>query len=253
MKKRTLALVMTAVMLLSVILAGCGGAKPASKELDSALEKAQTTVTDFARDQRRNAAIFTHSLFEKAHEAAEKIGEETSSDKLKEVCEEMALDSVTVADENKIVTASYPQDEVGKKLKEIEEKKMFSAIASNNAIEMISDPELDTESGAYRYLIGVKRADGTGVVITELKTAEYAEVCGANLAEKCGENTVIIKDGEVLSSTLEGVKTGDAVDTLGISSEDLEKGSFTATVSGKSYTCKAAVSGDYTVICAEAA
>lgn len=252
MKKRTLALVMTAVMLLSVILAGCG-AKPASKELDSALEKAQTTVTDFASGQRRNAAIFTHSLFEKAHEAAEKIGEETSSDKLKEVCEELALDSVTVADENKIVTASYPQDEVGKKLKEIEEKKMFSAIASNNAIEMISDPELDTESGAYRYLIGVKRADGTGVVITELKTAEYAEVCGANLAEKCGENTVILKDGEVLSSTLEGVKTGDAVDTLGISSEDLEKGSFTATVSGKSYTCKAAVSGDYTVICAEAA
>lgn len=249
--KKSLALSIVIIML-AALLVGCGG-QSVSKEATAALEKAQTTVTEFARNQRRNGAIFTHSIFEKANEAAEKIGDDYSTDNLKKVAEELTLDSITVADENKEILGSYPQDEVGKKLKEIEDKKMFSSIASNNAIEMISDPVFDEESGKYVFMAGVHRADGTGVVIIELKSDEYASVCGADLAGQLGENIVIVKDGVVISSSLEGVKPINTYNDLGITDDDLAKGSFGINVNGQQYKCVSAQSGDYYIICAEVA
>ena len=247
--KKSLALSIVIIML-AAVLVGCGG-QSASKEAASALEKAQATVTEFARDQRRNGAIFTHSIFETANEAAQKIGDDYSADNLKKVAEEMSLDRIVAADPDKNILGSYPDDLSGKKLKEIEDLKQFSAIASNNAINMITDPVYDEESGKYVFVAGVHCADGSGVVIVELKSDEYASVCGADLAEKCGENIIIVKDDAVISSTVEGVKAQDTVDSLGISADDLAKGSFGITAGGKEYKCICAQSGDYYVICAE--
>ena len=249
--KKSLAFIIVLVML-AALLVGCGG-QSVSEEAKSTLENAQTAVADFARDQRRNTAIFTHSIFETANEAAEKIGEDYSADNLKKVAEEMSLDSITVADPDKIILGSYPDDLTGKKVKEIEDIKQFSAIASNNAVEMITDPVYDEESGKYMFMAGVHRADGTGVVIVELRTDAYAEVSGLKLAEKIGENILIIKDDVVQSSSVEGVNAQDTLDALGISADDLAKGSFTVTVDGKEYKCVSAQSGDYYIVCAEAA
>lgn len=248
--KRLSALVL-AVVFAALVFAGCGASVP--KELTESLEKAQTSVTEFARERRRNVAIFTHELFTTANEAAAKLGDDTSDEALEKVKNDLSLDSITIGDENRVVIASTEKDEVGKKLKEIEEKKRFADIASYNAIEMITDPMPTGNPGEYSYLVGVHRADGTGVVIVGITTEEYAKVSGETLANELGENIVIVKDGAVFSSSLSGVNVGDTLDALGVTSDMLSKGNFSITVDGKKYQCVSAVSGDYTVICAIAA
>ena len=115
----------------------------------------------------------------------------------------------------------------------------------------MTDPVYIAEDNTYSLLAGVKRTDGTGVVIIGLKTDEYADVNGDNLAEKCGNNMIILKDNAVVSSTVQGVVKSDAPDIINLTEDDLKKDSVSFTSDGKSYTAKVATEGDYTIICAE--
>ena len=238
-----------AVVLSLMIFTGCGS----SASLTASLESAKEKVSVFARTQHRNDALFSKNVFSKAKEAAEKITDDTTEKELETIAQELSLDGITVVDETCTVVLSYPEGEEGKTLKDLGEKREFSWIVKNISEKQMTEPVLDPESGEYSLFAGVKRTDGTGAVIISMKTADYADVCGAALAQECGENTVIIKDNAVLSSSLEGVSAQDTLDKLGLTEDDLQKDSFEMTVDGQKYQCKSATVDDYTIICAAAA
>ena len=253
--KRIFACLLAALMLSALV--GCGGSNSGSGNLTSALESTKEKVAAFSHDQRRNAAIFAKDMFGVAADAAKEITDDATAEELEKIAQELSLDSITVADATRTVIASYPEDETGKNLNDIEDKKEFSSIVRNTTDRQMTDPVYDAESGKYSLMAGVKRSDGTGVVIVSLKTEKYADVLGASLAQDCGENTVIMQNDAVISSTLAGVSAADTMDKLGITGDDLKKDSFTMTVDGTEYICKAAViserqSDGITVICAEA-
>ena len=160
------------------------------------------------------------------------------------------LDSITVADENGKVVASYPEGEAGKSIKELGDKAYFNRVVKGVVVKTMTDPVLQ-DDGTYTVMAGVSRADGSGAVVVGFTTDEYTKVNGADVAKTCGVNTVVLKDGAVISSTLDGVKAGDSLDALGVKADDLTKDSFTMKVGDASYTCKAAAIDNYNVICAE--
>lgn len=245
--KKGLAFVLT-IALLCALLAGCSaGSKGLSANRDYAKEK----ISDFSHYYKRNTAKFADDMFCKANIAAMMITDKTTDEDYEKIARNLSLDSITVADATRTVVGSYPEDEKDKNLKELSDKKDFAAIVRNTADKQMTDPVYDEESGQYSLLAGVKRSDGTGVVIIGLKTDEYADVNGDNLAEKCGNNMIVLKDGTVISSTLDGVIKGDTLDIVKLTDDDLKKDSFSFTSDGTSYTAISATEGDYTVICAE--
>lgn len=244
--------VLTALVLLAASLAACGSddAGDTSAYLDDQLAYAKEKVEGFSRTERRSLALLSDELFSKASVAAMLIDGDTTEEDYAKIARYLSLDSITVADASRSVVASYPQGEEGKSLKEIEDKREFINIIKNVTVRQMTDPVRDDQSGSYSLLIGVKSADGSGAVIIGLTTDAYDELYGYTLAEKCGRNTLILKDDTVLSSTLKGVGAGADLKTLGVTKDDLSKDSFTLTADGKSYTCKSVQAGNYTVVCA---
>ena len=236
-----------AIVLICALLAGCN----VSKGLSANLEYAKGKVSDFAHYERRNNAKFADSIFNKANLAAMMIKADSTDEDYEKIAKTLSLDSLTVADETRTVVGSYPAGEKDKNLKDIEDKSVFAGIVRNIADKQMTDPVYIAEDNTYSLLAGVKRTDGTGVVIIGLKTDEYADVNGDNLAEKCGNNIIILKDNAVVSSTVQGVVKSDAPDIINLTEDDLKKDSVSFTSDGKSYTAKVATEGDYTVICAE--
>lgn len=245
-----------AVAMAAAVLAGCSAGAEASKGLDAALDYAKAKVSDFAGNQKRTASLFTNEMYAKANAAALMITDKTTDEDFETIARYLSLDSITVADETKTIVASYPDGEKGKKLKELDGKKVFSNVVTNISFKQMTDPVYDEASGTYTVMAGVKRSDGTGVVIAEISTDEYADVCGSNLAEKCGPNVIIINDGAVISSTLSGVNSGAAQEDIGVSDEEIQSESFSLTADGQEYQCKAATAGNkmtgaYTIVCAQ--
>lgn len=246
-----------AMMLVS--FAGCSAdSGSSSKGLDDKLAYAAAKAMDYSHYQKRSATMFSESIFAKANAAAMMMNDQTADEDYEKIASYLYLDSITVADDDRKVVASYPDDNKGKSLKELPDVKLFTKVAQNIAFKLMTDPVLDEETGQYSLYAGVKRADGSGVVVIGLKTDAYADVTGANLAEKCGNNTLIVKDGTVISSTLEGVDAQATTESAGISEDDLKKDSFSLTVGDRTYTCKAKTVDEFslvgpvvTVICAE--
>lgn len=243
--KKVFTLVLAAA-LIGAILAGC-----ASKGLSADLDYAKEKISDFSHYKKRNTAKFADEIFSKANIAAMMITDDTTDEDYEKIAKNLSLDGITVADETRTVVASYPEGEKEKNLKDLDDKKVFAGIVRNIADKDMTDPVWDEESGAYSLMAGVKRTDGTGVVIITLKTADYAGVIGDDLAEKCGNNVIVLKGEEVISSTVDGVVKSDTLDAIGLTADDVKKESFSFSADSKSYNAVSATEGDYTVICAE--
>lgn len=237
------------VVLICALLAGCGASKGLSANLDYAKEK----ITDFAHNQKRSESLFATNTFKTANLVAMMITKDTSDEDYEKIAKNLSLDGVTVADETRTVVGSYPAGDKDKNLKELENRAEFASIVRNTTDQLMTDPVYDEKSGSYSLLAGVKRSDGTGVVIIELKSDAYADVVGDTLAEKCGNNMIVIKDDTVISSTVDGVAKSDTLDAIKLSQDDLKKDSISFSADGKSYTAKTASEGGLTVICAEPA
>ena len=252
MKKSSLLLKIAAgaaALVVAVSAAGCQGAASASKGLDAALEYAGAKVSDYSSAKIRLSGIFSDETYCRANAAAMLVKADSTAEDFENIARYLLLDSITVADENGVITASYPEGDAGKKLKETEDRKTFNRICKGQTVKTMTDPVKGDEG--YAILAGVPRVDGAGAVIIGFTSDEYADVTGENLAEKCGVNTIVLSEGAVLSSTLDKAEAGAALDSLGVKAEDLEKGSFSMTVDGKSYDCKSKTADELTVICAE--
>lgn len=245
--KRVLVCIAAAAVLMTA-LSGCG----ASKWLDENLAYATEKVSDYAHFEARASGVFSTGVFGKAYAAAMMLNDQSTEEDYANIVRYLDLDSITVADDSREVIASYPQDEKGKKVKDLGDKAVFLNIIKKNAPKQMTDPVKDEESGEYHLYAGVTQTDGSGAVIIEMTTADYADVCGETLAEKCGRNTLVFEGDTVISSTVNGVNVSDTAEKLGIADE-IGKDSFTLTADGITYQCKAAKVKNYTIVCAEAA
>lgn len=239
--------IVLATLLIGALLAGCGTSKGLSANLDYAKGK----LADFAHDQKRNESVFAGNVFKTANLAAMMITKDSTDEDYEKIVKNLSLDGLTVADETRTVVGSYPAGDKDKNLKDLGDKKEFAGIVRNTADKQMTDPVYNAEDGTYSLMAGVKRSDGTGVVIITLTTDAYGDVVGDNLAEKCGNNMIVLKNDTVISSTVDGVVKSDAPDVINLTQDDLKKDSINFTSDGKSYTAKTASEGGYTVICAE--
>lgn len=237
------------------VMTGCGGAGGgaaggASKGLEASYKYAEAKVKDYDQHQVLYDADFSDKVFSTAGTAAMLVNEKTSQEDFEKISHYLFVDSITLTDGEGKILVSYPENEKGKKLKETKDKKEFKRLATGMAVKQMSEPKRG-DDGNYTLYAGVNRGEEGGAVIVGITTDEYAKVTGETLADSCGVNTVVLKDGEVLSSTLEQVKAGDKADKLGIKDEDVKKGSLDLKVDGKEYNGKAGTVESYTLITAE--
>ena len=168
---------------------------------------------------------------------------------MKKVVTDLALESLTITDEKGDVTVSYPEGDAGKNIKELPDRAIFNKIVKGISDKYMKDPEYNADKKSYYVLAGVKKEDG-GVSVIGYYDESYAAVCGGDLAEKCGDNTVIVSKDKVISSSLDGVEAGASLEDIGVKSGDLKKDSFELTVKDKKYNAAAVTKGDITAIVA---
>lgn len=232
------------------MLAGCSGGG-ASKGLEASYNYAEKQVKDYSNNSARISAVFSDKAFSTANAAKMMINAKTTAEDLEAIARVLFLDSITVADENSKVVLSYPKGEEGKSLKEIKEKQTFNRIVKGIVVKTMSDPVKVDGTDEYAVLVGVTGPEDKGAVIVGFKTSEYAAVTGEKLADDCGVNTVALKDGTIISTTMDGVEVGKGLDSLGVKEDDMKNGSFTMTVGDAKYQCKAGTVDNYQFISAE--
>ena len=232
-------------------LAGCGAGGDA-KALDASYSYAESKVKNFSSKLSYNTAAFYDKIFSTANVAAMIVNEKTTDEDFEKVARFLFLDSITVTDEKGTIVASYPDSgEKGKRLKDIEDKRIFNRVVKGISYKLMSDPAPVEGTDEYSLLAGVVRGETPGAVVVGLKTNAYSDVTGEKLADQCGANSVVLSDGVIISSTLDKAQTGKKLEDLGVKSEDIKSGSFDMTLDGTKYSCKAGTIDNYTLICAQ--
>ena len=249
--------VFAAAAIAGTAIAGCSSgsssnssdSSSSSKALDAQLEFAKSKVEDYVSSEVLLSAKFADSSFNKAYTGALIINEKTPAESFETIAKNLEVDSFTVTDSSGAVVASYPENNKGKSIKDIKDISPFIRVVKGILLKTMTDPVPVEGSDSYSLYSGVARQDG-GVVVVGYKTDEYGKVIGADLADKSGVNTIVIKENAIISSTLDKAEKGGNLDSLGIKEDDIKKGEFDMTVDGKKYQCKSETVDDYTVICA---
>ncbi len=231
------------------VLGGCSGA-PSNAALNSNKAYAEKVVADFASSQNSAEFKFSDQAYAKGTLVSMMFKSDITADELQQIARNLFLTSITVTNEKGEITACYPEGAESGKLKDSKDKAAFNKIVKGISEKLMNDPVYNADADTYSVLAGVKRTDSDGAVIVGFDTDQYADVAGTNLAKSCGPNAVVIKDGKVLSSTLDGIAQNASLDDIGITSDDLNKESFTIKTDDKSYTASASTKNGYTVICA---
>ncbi len=219
-------------------------------DLNAALSYSEDKVKEFNSRESAIKFDFTDKIYSKANAAALLYSKDITDEELQKITRDLYIDSIVIVDSNNNCVASYPEDYKGQNIKKTDNYSSFSKIVKGMAYKLMTEPVLvDGDNNEYSLLAGVPQSDGTGAVIIGITTDDYTRVNGANLAEDCGRNVIIAKDGEIISSTF-GSEKKDKLEDFGINNNDLSKDSFNLNYDGKNYLCKTSVQGEYTIICA---
>lgn len=243
-----LAAVILAVLIVCVCAAGCiatgvsGGQGADAVNTASAFAKQQ--VADFSNNSTRTNAVYTSKVLRQACVAAAMYT--GKPEELENIATILSLDTIIVADEKAKVVASYPEGAVtAASLKEIDGAKELVPVAKGIAVKKMSEVT-KSEDGACHVYAGAARQDAAGAVVLYMATEDYAEVSGETLAESCGTNVIIEKDGKRFSSNFTAAKDS-AISDLGVAEDGK---AYTVTVDGKSYQAQAATTENYRVLTA---
>lgn len=250
-KKLSVISLALAVLMIAAALSGCGGT---DSTLKANKDYAADVISDFNSKSSATELYFANDAFSKAKTAAMMYKPGISDEDMEKIAKSIMLTSITVADAKGNIVACYPKGAEKGKLKDSKDKFSFYKVAKGISEKAINDnPPYNAETNTYAIFAGVKRVDADGAVVVGYDSADYAKVTGIDLANSCGANAVVIKEGKVLSSTLDGIERDKSLDDIGISEDDLKKDSFTFKTGDKSYNALSAKNGDLTVICASPA
>lgn len=209
---------------------------------------AQKYIAEYEKGKSAASFKFADGAYAKAKEAAEKVSADSSADDVKKVVTDLALESLTITDEKGDVTVSYPEGDAGKNIKELPDRAIFNKIVKGISDKFMKDPEYNAKENTYSILAGVRKGDEGGVAVVGYNDKGYASVIGGDIAEKCGPNTVVLNDGKVVGSTLDGVGLGATLEDIGVKEADLKSDSFSVKAGDKSYNASAVTKGSLTVI-----
>ncbi len=244
------AAVMLAVVMIGTICAAFFAINPAassgsSSTVDAAAEKSAAKVAKFEEDSVRTNAVFSDAVFKRVCGAA--LAYKGDDAALEQIASTFSFETVAVTDDKGVVTASFPDGQKGKALKDSEDTVSLNPVAKGILVKTIGTIT-PMEDGNYLVTAAAHRTDSDkgGAIVVTLISDTYGAVLGENLAESCGDNVIVEQDGKVISSDFTGAE-GKTINDLGVT----EDGKVTEIkVGDKTYQAKAITSGSYRVLTA---
>ncbi len=243
------AAIITAVLLIISCVTACvainSGGSAAANAASAALDDAKKAVTDFVDDSVRLEADYYDNLFKKVNTAVVMYQGKNDNGQLENICSAVGADFILITDAKGKITQAYPDEKlVGKTLKE-NKMNAFGKITKGIVDKITTDPE-KTDDG-YKINVGMRRQDSDGVLVLGITDDSYAVVAGENLADSCGKNTIVEKEGKIISTNFAPAGGCESI-------EAFEKKAKEAgyTFDGKHYETKKGDAEDYTVMVAAA-
>lgn len=210
------------------------------------LDDAKGVVSSFVNSASLNSFEFTNDVFAKANVVSASVNEQTSAEAVASISSNLGLNSFEVTDAEGKIINSTDAGKIGKSYLDDESTKQFKKVLNGNCYKITTEPTaVDGEDGVYNLQACVTRSQG-GMVIIDLNTDTYQLVTGKSLADSCKGDTIIAKDGEIVSTSFES--TNSDLKGFGITDDMLKSDSFTISVNDKAYTLSATTVEGYTVI-----
>lgn len=211
------------------------------------LKDAKNAVSEFVSNESYNNYAFMDGLFAKANIVSVCADEQTDADAAAAITKNLSLNSFIVTDSDGKIISSTDADKIGKSILDDENTNQFKKVLKGIAYKSTTEPKaVEGESGVYNVMACVTRSTG-GVVIINIDTDTYTSVTGENLADNCKGDTLIAKDGKIISSNFD-IKGANELESLGVKEDMLSSGAFTITVDDIKYTFSAENVEGYTVI-----
>lgn len=200
---RKVGVVFAAILLAVLMLAVCAVSyfvtqnTSAPGPLDRASAESVKKVNAFSENYTRESAIFADNIFKKV--TASSIAYTGKGSDLEKIAASLSFETVLVTDDKGKITESFPQGSEGKYLKDDENTKSLNVVAKGIAVKKLGDVQ-KTDDG-YTVYAAVARQDSGGAIVAKTPADEYADVNGDNLAQECGGNVIIEKEGAIVSSS----------------------------------------------------
>lgn len=214
------------------------------------LDDAKAQVTNYSNNYNYTNFEFMNNLFEKANVIATVVTENTSADTNAALVKNLGINSFVMTDADGKIIASSDDKKLGTNFLDEETTKQFKANLKGMKVKSISDPTaVEGEDGVYNLMACVARTEG-GIVIIDTDTSDYSAVIGGDIAKSCKGDTIIVKDGEVVSTNM---NLGDkGLESAGITDEMIRSENFNVTIDGTEYSLSSMPSGEYTIISGQA-
>lgn len=215
------------------------------------LDDASSKLDDYNNNYNYNNFEFMNTLFEKANVIASVVTENTSAETNAALAKNLGINSFVMTDADGKIIAASDETKVGTNFLDDEATKQFKPNLKGIKVKSISDPTaVEGEDGVYNLMACVARAEG-GIVIIDTNTSDYSAVIGADIANGCKGDTIIVKDGEVVSTNM---NLGDnGLKSAGITDEMIRSENFNVTIDGTTYSLSSMPSGEYTIISGQVA
>ncbi len=215
--------------------------------LNQASDNARRQLQRYEVNAARMQSKFADSMFSKAISASLAYTGEGAD--LKKIADTLLLKSVNITDENGVITAAYPEDLLGKRLKDMDDTIALNPIAKNIVLKKVGKI-IPQGNGKYLVYVGAARVDlpegKTGAVVVTAVTDTYEEAYGANVADECGDNVILEKNGETFSNSFAEAKD-KTISSLAGSNNGKP---FKLTLGGKTYDAKVINEGEFKALVA---
>lgn len=216
--------------------------------LNNNIQTAAEAVSEYETSLARNNYLFTDELFSKANIAASTLSEKSTDEEIEQLARYLYADSIMITDTDGKCVAAYPADLKDTKISDNADTKAFGKVLKGISFKSQSEPQKVEGSDDYFLYTCVSRPEGKGIVVIGTTVSDYNKLLGSEIANECGNNTIIANGDEIVSSSFaETDKT--SLNELGITEENLKAGSFNLKVNDKEYLCKTQTQDDFTVIC----
>ncbi|MEE0913514.1 MAG: hypothetical protein U0L76_02885 [Ruminococcus sp.] len=216
--------------------------------LNNNIQTAAEAVSEYETSLARNNYLFTDELFSKANIVASTLSEKSTDEEIEQLARYLYADSIMITDTDGKCVAAYPADLKDTKISDNADTKAFGKVLKGISFKSQSEPQKVEGSDDYFLYTCVSRPEGKGIVVIGTTVSDYNKLLGSEIANECGNNTIIANGDEIVSSSFaETDKT--SLNELGITEENLKAGSFNLKVNDKEYLCKTQTQDDFTVIC----
>jgi hypothetical protein len=211
------------------------------------LKDAKSVVTEFVNNEAYNEYAYSDGLFAKANIVSECVNELTTPEAGETISKSLGLNNFIVTDPDGNIINATEQEKVGKSILDFDNTKDFKTVLKGITYKTTSEPKaVEGESGVYNVMACVTRSVG-GIVIIDIDTDTYTAVTGEKLADECKGDTIIAKDGKIVSSSFD-LDGANELSSLGVTDSMLKAKDFTLTVNDNKYTLSAENVEGYTVI-----